>query len=62
MKKFKSWKTGLAGVLAILPQLLHYFMPTAVTMETANILSGLFVSLGLVAAKDSNVTGGTRQQ
>ena len=58
----KSWKTGLAGILAILPQLLHFFWPNVITDVVANTISGLFVSLGLIAAKDSNVTGGTKQQ
>jgi uncharacterized membrane protein len=58
----KSWKTTLAGVLSIAPQLLHTFYPTVVTAEVANSLTGLFVALGLIAAKDGNVTGGTTPQ
>lgn len=60
--KIANWKTGLAGILAVLPQLLHYFWPTIITSETAYAISGVLVSLGLIAAKDSNVTGGTKQQ
>jgi uncharacterized membrane protein len=58
----KSWKTTLAGVLSIAPQLLHAFFPTVVTAEVANSLTSLFVALGLIAAKDGNVTGGTTPQ
>jgi len=60
MKKFASWKTGLAGVLSILPQLLVLIFPNIITHDVANTISGLMVSLGLIAAKDSNVTGGTK--
>lgn len=55
----KSWKTGLAGILAILPIILHAIFPNVITTEVATSLTGVFVGLGLIAAKDSNVTGGT---
>ncbi len=55
--KIKSWKTALAGLLAVLPQLLIIFFPDKITEAQANGLSMLFVASGLVAAKDSNVTG-----
>jgi hypothetical protein len=58
----KSWKTGLAGVLAIVPVILHALFPTVVTSEVAGTITSLFVGLGLIAAKDSNVTGGTTKQ
>jgi len=58
----KNWKTTLAAILAAAPQILHYLFPNTITLDVANVLSGLFVSLGLVAAKDNNVTGGTKQQ
>ena len=58
----KSWKTTLAGVLSIAPQILHILYPTLVTEEVANSLTAVFVGFGLVAAKDSNVTGGTTPQ
>lgn len=58
----KSWKTGLSGLLAILTQLLHYFYPNIITEEVANTITGVLVSAGLIAAKDSDVTGGKRVQ
>jgi len=58
----KSWKTGLAGILAIVPVVLHALFPEVVTMEVASAITSLFVGLGLIAAKDSNVTGGTKPQ
>lgn len=58
----KSWKTTLAGVLAIIPVVLHAAFPNVVTTEVAASLITVFISLGLISAKDSNVTGGTKQQ
>ena len=58
MKTQNSWKTTLAGVLAILPTILHLIFPKLVTVEVAASLTALFLSLGLIAAKDGNVTGG----
>lgn len=52
-----SWRTTLFALLAVLPQLLQLIpninpiIPTAVSM--------VFVALGLNAAKDKQVTGGT---
>lgn len=56
----KSWKTGLAGILAIVPIILHALLPNVITSEVATTITSLFVGLGLIAAKDSNVTGGTK--
>ena len=58
----KSWKTGLAGILALVPIILHVLFPTVVTSEVAASITGVLISLGLIAAKDSNVTGGTTKQ
>jgi len=58
----KSWKTSLSGIAAILPQVLHAIFPNVVTSDVANGLSALFAAIGLIAAKDSNVTGGTTPQ
>lgn len=58
----KSWKTTLSGVLSIAPQILHIVYPNIVTEEVANSLTAVFVALGLIAAKDGNVTGGTTPQ
>jgi hypothetical protein len=59
MKKY-SWKTTLSGICAIIPIILHALFPTVVTVEVAASLTGVFISLGLIAAKDGNVTGGTK--
>ena len=58
----KDWKTTLSGIAAILPQVLHAIYPTIVTSDVANGLSAFFAAIGLVAAKDSNVTGGNTPQ
>lgn len=54
----RNWKTSGAAVLAGVPQLLHLLWPIKITQEIATYISGMFVSLGLIAAKDGNVTGG----
>jgi|GEM_PF-2373637 len=58
----KSWKTTASGIASILPQVLHAIYPAIVTAEVANGLSAFFVAIGLVAAKDNSVKGGTSQQ
>ena len=58
----KSWKTGLAGILALIPTILHAVFPQVVTTEVAVSITSVLISLGLIAAKDSNVTGGTKPQ
>ena len=58
----KNYKTTLAGILAVLPQILSVLFPKVITQDVANTISGLMVTLGLIAAKDNNVTGGTKQQ
>lgn len=58
----KSWKTGLAGILAIVPVVLHAVWPEIVTADVAGSITAVLISFGLIAAKDSNVTGGTKQQ
>lgn len=54
-----SWKTTVAAVLAVLPQVLVLVFPKFITTEVATALSILFGAIGLGVAKDSNVTGGT---
>lgn len=56
----KNWKTTVAGVAVALIALLTY--THILTAEQATAIMGALTSLGLVAAKDSNVTGGTTQQ
>jgi hypothetical protein len=54
--KLGNWKTTVAGLLSVAPQLLHTFYPTVVTPDVANSLTGLFVALGLIAAQDGKNT------
>lgn len=58
----KSWKTTLAGVLAIALLAAHQFYPTVFTTELVAAITTVLVSAGLMVAKDNNVTGGTTQQ
>lgn len=54
----KNWKTTLAGLItavAAVGPLLHILTP-----EQAGSIFGAAVSFGLIAAKDGNVTGGTK--
>jgi len=61
-----NWKTSFAGLAAILTALGDMFTQ----IGTGNIGSGaiekdilaIIVGAGLLAAKDSNVTGGTKPQ
>jgi hypothetical protein len=56
----KSWKTTLVAILTALTGAavaLHY-----ISSDTAAAIATILVSLGFVAAKDNNVTGGTKQQ
>ena len=57
-----SWKTGLAGILAVLPAAAHILFPQYVTSDVATAITTILVAAGLIAAKDSNVTGGTVKQ
>jgi len=59
--KFVNWKTTLCGVLAGLPQALP-IMGIPIDPAIANFITGLGCLLGFIFAKDSNVTGGTKQQ
>ena len=56
----KNWKTALAGLIGIAVQILPQL--GVIDQQTANAISVIAASLGLVAAKDSNVTGGTKPQ
>ncbi len=58
----KSWKTGLAGILVTGISVAHFIWPTVVTTEVAAAINTLLIAAGLIAAKDSNVTGGTVKQ
>ena len=57
---FKNWKTTLAGVIVAATGIavsLHY-----ISQEVATAIITIAGALGLVAAKDGNVTGGTTPQ
>lgn len=54
-----SWKTTLAGIIAIA----SYVLPLVGIPIPPGIADGIFgvaVGTGLIAAKDGNVTGGTK--
>lgn len=54
----KSWKTGLAGILVIALMVAHQFYPAIFTEAIVGSITSLLVAVGLIAAKDANVTGG----
>lgn len=56
----KSWKTTVAGLA--LPILGFATAMHWITIEVAGAIGTLAVSLGLMSAKDNNVTGGTKHQ
>jgi hypothetical protein len=56
----KNWKTTLAGILAIAVTVATSM--NWISLEVAGAITTILVSLGLIAAKDGNVTGGTTKQ
>lgn len=55
----KNWKTSVTGILAIIGAVWHaYTTGTVGGEDIATVLTGV----GLIFAKDLNVTGGTKQQ
>lgn len=56
---FKNWKTTLGAVVAIVIQFGPLVFPKYINETTANTISLIAASLGLIQAKDHNVTGGT---
>jgi len=52
----KSWKTTLAGLLAILSAAVGAFWPQHLPL--VGTLTGVLAGLGLIAARDNNVTSG----
>jgi len=54
---FKNWKTTLAGLGALVSGI-----ALIVKGDIAGGVTAVLSGIGLVAAKDSNVTGGTTQQ
>lgn len=55
----KNWMTTIPGVLALLSVLWDAWQTK--TLNFAD-LQGALIGIGLIAAKDWNVTGGDRQQ
>ncbi len=57
----KSWKTTVMGILAILGAVIG--IGTAYlqgqTIDYTSVIGSVMAGIGLIAAKDSNVTGGT---
>jgi len=56
----KNWKTTAAGVLVALLALATYF--GWLTEEQGMSITSVLTALGLIAAKDNNVTGGNIKQ
>lgn len=57
---FKNWKTTVGALIGLAVQVL----PTlgVIDQNVANAITTIAFALGLVSAKDNNVTGGTKQQ
>ncbi len=55
----KNWKTSLSALVAIVIQFGPVVVPQYITPAIANTITGIATALGLFAAKDFNVTGGT---
>lgn len=56
-----NWKTTGAGVAAMLIPIINQIMPI-LPPQWAAIAGGVVAGLGLIFAKDANVTGGTKPQ
>lgn len=56
----KNWKTTAAGVLVALLAAATYF--GWLTQEQSISITSVLTALGLIAAKDNNVTGGDVKQ
>lgn len=59
MTILKNWMTTIPGILALLTVLWNAWQTKSVNWED---LQGALVAIGLIAAKDWNVTGGSVQQ
>ena len=55
----KNWMTTVPGVLALMTVLWNAWQTKHINWED---LQGALVAVGLIAAKDWNVTGGDRSQ
>lgn len=56
-----NWKTSLAGIGLIVTTILTTILPV-LPPQYAAIVNGILAAIGLFAAKDNNVTGGTVHQ
>jgi hypothetical protein len=56
-----NWKTTLAGVVAVAIPIINSQIPFMST-DYAAIATGVVAGLGLIFAKDGNVTGGNTKQ
>lgn len=56
---FSNWKTSLTGILALFTVAWNSWQTK--TIDWANLQTAL-IGVGLLAAKDWNVTGGTKGQ
>lgn len=54
-----NWMTTIPGLISLVSVVFHAWQTKTVNWED---LQNALVALGLVAAKDWNVTGGTRDQ
>jgi hypothetical protein len=62
---FSNWKTTVAGIGSILTGLsglLHWINPEVPGPDLSTSLAAITTGLGLLFAKDGNVTGGTTRQ
>jgi hypothetical protein len=57
----KNWKTTLAGAATVLIPVLNAVVPV-LPPQYAAILAGITAGIGLLFAKDANVTGGDVKQ
>ena len=60
----KSWKTTVTGICAIVAALAKAGSDLAAghPIDYSVVVSAIMVGVGLICAKDSNVTGGTTPQ
>lgn len=61
MNLMTNWKTSAAGGAVMLIPLLNQIIPI-LPPQYAAIATGVVAGLGLIFAKDANVTGGTKPQ
>ena len=57
----KSWKTTLSGIVSIVLAVGHaiYALLNGQPVDVATLMAAIVAGVGLIMAKDSQVTGGT---